>query len=514
MSSSSLSRQEKYVVAVLSFIALALRIPLAFRAERELASLPYTDDAYYLFSVAQNIATGHGPSVDGIHLTNGFQPLMAVLYTPIFWLCGSDSWLAIRWSFVLNGFIAALTVYAVAVLLRALERKPNTQGLTTPIVGAAIWTFTIAIFSQMTNGLETGLSTLFLIVALILYSKLQEDSEKKLPISLWRWVGFGVLLGLAVLARIDATFFVAILVITLFIQRRSWEAIITGSIAAIVSAPWWIFNFETFGSFMPISGQAENSWPMPPWENIRRGTQAISDILSLVFYIPPISRIAWAVVLVGGLSILFYKTRLLQRIRPSYRLNVLLPFLIFSLAIIIYYISLFSAPHFLSRYFQPARILWSLIFAAGATVLWQSKARRMQGSLIAIAILGLTFSVLEYKGNYFPAIQAIDFYDTGIWAREHPNEKVAMLQSGIAGFIAPTITNLDGKVNLAALRAHQKGLLAEYLRDEHFTYIADWKPFTDDIARMAQAHELYFDSVGMVGGVQLMKLRSAQTTVK
>ena len=218
--------------------------------------------------------------------------------------------------------------------------------------------------------------------------------------------------------------------------------------------------------------------------------------------------------LAGGLSIFCYKTHLLQRIRASYRINALVPFMIFSLAIIIYYISFFSAPHFLSRYFQPVRMLWSLIFATGVTVLWQSHARRMQAFLLVIALLGLTFSVLEYKGNYLPAIQAIDFYNAGMWAKNHPKEKVAMLQSGIAEFIAPNITNLDGKVNLAALRAHQKGQLAEYLRDEHFTYLADWKPFTDDIAGMAQAHELYFDSVGMVGSIQLMKLRTAASPSK
>jgi hypothetical protein len=106
----------------------------------------------------------------------------------------------------------------------------------------------------------------------------------------------------------------------------------------------------------------------------------------------------------------------------------------------------------------------------------------------------------------------------GFWAHQHPNEKIAMLQSGIASFIAPNIINLDGKVNTAALRAHQQGRLAEYLRNEHFTYIADYKSFIADIdtisrnASPSMRNELYFDSVSMIGSIQLMKRRTIRST--
>jgi len=95
----------------------------------------------------------------------------------------------------------------------------------------------------------------------------------------------------------------------------------------------------------------------------------------------------------------------------------------------------------------------------------------------------------------------------GFWANAHPNEKIGMLQSGIASFVAPNIINLDGKVNADALRAHQQGRLADYLRDQHFTYIADEKPFIEDIAAIARKDKLFFDSTGMIGHIQLMKRR-------
>jgi hypothetical protein len=506
---SSLNRKEKYAVAVLSFVTFLLRVPLAFRPERELAGLPYTDDCFYLFSIARSIAKGLGPTVDGTHLTNGFQPLIVLLYTPIFWLCGSDGWLAIRWTFILNGAIAALTIWAVALLLKTLERVPSRRGLTAPVVGAAIWTFTIAIFAEMTNGLETGLSSLLLFLSLTLYAKLPHDGKDGVKIPVSHWVIFGTILGLAVLARIDAAILVVILTITLFITRRSMEAVVTAGMALLVSAPWWIFNRVSFGSLMPSSGQAENSWPMPPFENIHRAVQAISDIVSLVFYLPghlgPIVRTVWTVLFICGILFVSYRIRLLEKLRNSFQLKPLFPFLLFSIALLVFYTFFFRAPHFISRYLQPGRMLWSILIAASVSMLWREKIGRFV--MLAIAVIGLTFSIVEYAGNYFPAVQTSELFETGQWANRHPQEKIAMLQSGIASFIAPNIINLDGKVNSDALRAHQQGRLAEYVRDEHFTYIADWKPFIEDIAATLKKDELYFDSVGMIGGIQLMKHR-------
>ncbi len=516
MCNSLLSRKEKYTVAVLSCVAFALRVPLAFRPERALAGPPYGDDAYYLFSIARNVAAGHGPSVDGIHLTNGFQPLILLFYTPIFWLTGSpmighgNAWLAVRWTFILNGVIAMLTVWAVALLMRALERIPQKNGITAPIIAAAIWTFTFEIIGQMTNGLETGLYSLILIAAITMYVKIGRDEASKHIIPTTRWVVFGIVLGLAVLARIDAAILVAIIVLTLLWQKRWRPAMITGCVAMLVSAPWWIFNVIYFGSLMPTSGQAENSWPLPPWGNIHQAIKAISDILMLIFYLPGsiglTALVLWTILLIFAIAFIWYRTTIVSTIRSSFRLNGLLPFLLFSIALILYYTVLFKAPHFIARYLQPARILWSLILAALASVLWER--RIVRPVLIGIAILGLVFTIRGYTVlYYFSDEKPAGFYEMGIWAKQHPGEKIAMLQSGIASFIAPNIINLDGKVNTDALLAHQQGRLAGYLRDEHFTYIADDKPFIEDIAILAKKDELYYDSSGMIDEILLMKHR-------
>ncbi len=554
MSRSALSRKEKYAVAVLSVFTFLLRIPLALRPEQSLTVFPYGDDTYYLFSIARNAAAGHGFSVDGIHLTNGFQPLIVLLYTPIFWLCGprmighADSWLAIRWTFVLNGVIAALTVWALAHLIRSCEReKPKTErekskterekpktdgekvtlpwGLTAPVLGALLWTGSISIFAQMAGGLETGLYSLLLCVSMTLYARLLWDENAGVKTSVTRWFLLGLVLGLTVLARIDAAILVAIIVIVELwrwskknVTGHLWDAFVMGATALVVSSPWWIYNVVSFGSLMPVSGQAENSWYTPVSANIYRLVQTLDDIALILFYTPHdlsfLNRILCSIAIAVLLYLLLRHTRVTERLRQGMFFSPLLPMALFSIVLVIYYTFFFEAPHFIIRYLQPLRILWVVLTACAVVFLYpaylhgSARRRRIAGAgIILFSVFSLGFGVERY-GYRLHDTTGSEFYKTGVWAAQHPQEKIGMLQSGIASFVAPNVINLDGKVNSDALRAHQSGRLAEYLRDERFTYIADWKPFIEDIDTLARNNELYFDSVGMIDRIQLMKLRA------
>ncbi|HEY3875054.1 MAG TPA: hypothetical protein VGM92_06230, partial [Candidatus Kapabacteria bacterium] len=296
---SGFNRRERYTIGILSAIAFLLRVPLAFRPERMLTQLPYGDDAYYLFSIARNIASGHGITIDGTHLTNGFQPLILLFYVPIFYLCGAESWLAVRLTFIVNGLIAALAVWMIAATVRTLERQPKTIGLTAPMVAAAIWTATFQLLVHTTNGLETGLLSLVLMLDILFYAKIRKSALAKRPVSTSQWILFGFLLGFTVLARIDAAFLVAILVAHTAWERKFRPAILIGVVAVLASLPWWYYNLHYFGNLMPISGQAERSWPLSPFDTIASSVKTLSEIATLVFYLPgslgPTIRSIWAI---------------------------------------------------------------------------------------------------------------------------------------------------------------------------------------------------------------------------
>jgi len=125
-------------------------------------------------------------------------------------------------------------------------------------------------------------------------------------------------------------------------------------------------------------------------------------------------------------------------------------------------------------------------------------------------LVSVAFFANRYILHGFSGKDSTEYYDMGIWSKQHSADRIGILQSGIAGFVAPNVINLDGKVNVAALRAHQQGKLGEYIKREHFLYIADWKDFVEDIAAMAREAGAPYDSIGRIGHFQIMRRAEIQ----
>src|ERR1051326_4040810 len=147
---SRLSPKERKRVFFIAAAAFLLRASLGLRSEFLLATGPYIDDGFYAFSCAMQMARGYGFSVDGVHATNGVQPLICVLYAPFF-LLTDDKWLALRYTFILQGLIVAAGCWLIAALVASLRRDESNRA---PVIAAAIWGLSISCFYQNTNGLE------------------------------------------------------------------------------------------------------------------------------------------------------------------------------------------------------------------------------------------------------------------------------------------------------------------------------------------------------------------------
>src|SRR5438045_6255440 len=77
--------EERKAIFFFAAFAFLIRVPLAFGSPAALTAR-YGDDAFYILTVARNVAFGRGITIDGAHLSNGFQPLIAALYSVAFWL--------------------------------------------------------------------------------------------------------------------------------------------------------------------------------------------------------------------------------------------------------------------------------------------------------------------------------------------------------------------------------------------------------------------------------------------
>ena len=207
------------------------------------------DDAYYFFTVARNIAHGHGITIDGTHWTTGFQPLWAAVCAVAF-LAPSD-----RIAFAIIYLVSIALWLASAALFVRLVRRASRAPLS-PATAALL----VVLFlgeAQFTrgyfNGMETGLSltcVLGLLVAFQDYLAL----EPRL-VSLRRVLGLGVLAGLTMLARNDTLFLCGgLLAATLFFGKRQRPVRDVGDRrgrGGAMVAPWLAYCQWASGNPMP-----------------------------------------------------------------------------------------------------------------------------------------------------------------------------------------------------------------------------------------------------------------------
>jgi hypothetical protein len=508
------SPKSRKILLILIAITVVTRLALAFRPEAKLASRTYLEDAFYAFNTAYHMAEGHGITADGIHPTNGVQPLIVYLYVPFFATTHGDKWLALRLIFILITLIEVASIIVLAHLLKRLScvEEEEVPWWQRPwIVGPMMWTFLYPLLWHHANGLETGLYALMILSSLHYYAGIRVKCEEEV---VSKWIILGALLGITVLARIDAVFLVGGIGLTELIRRKAKaipQMILMAAAAFVVSSPWWFYNYTQFGSFMPISGQSQSQESVL-LENLLRSMAVLADIMSTFFYLPyyflpsmllPI----WAVLVVTAVWQIASRIKLWKFLPERSRVEILMPLAIMGGCIMIYYIFFFGAPHFLPRYFHPIRLLWVLLFCLSLPLIGKSieASYREQRKMFYLFMIPLGLAIVGFNANRYivnyVGFRTSELYEAGKWAAQHPDKKIGMFQSGTATFIAPNVTNLDGKVNPEAMSAIRTTGIGPFLRRERFDYLADVgslvRPLVDSAGKYGVKYALV-DSVSVV----------------
>jgi len=221
------------------------------------------DDSYFYMQIASNIVQGNGSTFHGITPTNGYHPLwMLGAVTAVFLAAGNKA-LALHIVVILQVLLALAAAILLERLLRAMSldfRFAAIAVLLTYLLGTSIY------------GSEAHVNAVMLIAAMLsLWRSLGDDR-------LGTWFTTGLLLGLAILARLDNVFVVGALgalgvwhdsrrdVTT--ISRRASAAFLGG---AIVLAPYLAQNALQFGHIMPVSGAIKTTVPLLDWNIGRLG---------------------------------------------------------------------------------------------------------------------------------------------------------------------------------------------------------------------------------------------------
>jgi hypothetical protein len=122
----------------------------------------------------------------------------------------------------------------------------------------------------------------------------------------------------------------------------------------------------------------------------------------------------------------------------------------------------------------------------------------------AIAICAFLFSGVKYI-SFFTRTDFNDLYHVGKWSLLHPGERIGMWQSGIAGFVAPNVINLDGKVNFDALYANRHGGIGSYIETRELDYLADWRGIADSLVFADAKYGGKFEKFDSIGRVIIFK---------
>ena len=485
----------------------------------------YQDDAYYYLQIARNAVMGRGLSFDESGATSGFQPLYQLLLLPIVAVSGDGPLIAVR------GSLLMLAAWAVATGALAFSLGRALGGSVAGLTALGLFAFSPYFIVFGANGQETGLAMFFALGVARAHVWLFHDGVTRGPRA---GVGYGVLAGFAVLARLDlAMLLVALVCSALLSARDRADAFVRGRALVLVTVtallvwlPWSAYSQHTTGNWLPLSGAASREVALNlGWYEMDR---VWSDPQSSPVFdptAPPTSFYADVLTKLGAVALMEFP--LLSPLRstipftpwsgvnqyPAYRLFLQYPVILsltaaaaiaclvvflvrrrmkpgLGLTLMIYAALLafgygYAVPThwYFPRYLAPALLLGSVVgVAAAARMLarYEPRRRRVIAALAIALILAAPlrdlsfFRTLSFGADTPPSpLRAPLTRAQGILP---PDARLGAFQAGLLSWYAGGgVINLDGKVNSDAYHALVDGRLHEYLRDSGITHVLDWE---------------------------------------
>ncbi len=462
-----------------------LRFLVAIRPLKFIDGLTIPDDAYISFTFAKNIAKGLGP-LYGLDYSNGFQPLYVFLIAPLWKIFPNDLITPVHLALALLAIFDTLSLWLIIKII-----NQHCESQRTKYIVALAWIVNPYIIATTCNGLETSISTFFIVLTIYYFqkwqSKLLESHNSKLPFKI------GIIIGIAALARIDNFLLAPAIVISLMITTVSNKTPIVQSIRAIVLlstgallaySPWLLYSFYYTGDILPLSGKAIRLMSLTVFANdpefanwpiiiLKRGLKAILVnnwvYLSLIFAF--------------GLFLMVSKQR--QTIS-----NLLKKFRAYN-TILIFGILLFCAYNFFvfgewyfERYLYPITLVIILYFSLLVDSFISISRRPIINKSIFISLIVFIICAFgvqpSFRSLYFSKDStSLGYMNIGIWAKDNiaDGSIVGSSQTGALGYFAENlkVINLDGVVNKKCYESLEQMRNIDYIKEAKIEYIIGWE---------------------------------------
>lgn len=214
------------------------------------------DDAFYSLNIAKNVALGNGITCDGIHPTNSFQPLYIFLMAIVFFFTKGNLLTPVTIALAITSLFNLFTGLVIYKLVKKFT------GIYGALLSLFIWSFSFTVIKHGLNGLETSISV-FIISYSAYYYIVKIQWKDDCPLK--DYSVFGFLLGITLLARLDAFFFLFAILIDQSIEKFKknrmsfsdlFKPLVTFSISLLMVSPVLIRSVIQFNTIVPASGKA------------------------------------------------------------------------------------------------------------------------------------------------------------------------------------------------------------------------------------------------------------------
>lgn len=526
MNQKSLAKEltPQFALIALSVIGFGIRLwGIHNTSITSILGMPLTDDTYYYFSLARNLATGNGARVDAIHLTTGFQPLWGILVTVPFALFSQSSDLAI--SFVQG--IGALSGIATGILLYYLVRKLSGSSIAAVLM-AVLWLLSPQVVKHNLNGMETSIATLSVVAVFFSFANLYGHTLSRRNAAV-----IGIVCSIALLARVDAVILVIAISTGLFLggreygrpwlghfRARTGSLVICWFFVLLIFLPWIAFTFVLGKTGLPESGDAVRvlsligqglpivslpeamlKYPslfLPYFgSNLVQFTAAwVRQVplllpLTVPIYAMESTSIGPLVAAIVGWCIVILVVFFAWYTHEKLLWITIVVWAIFVIGMTFAYSTLVLGEWFYDRYGTSLAtlftaltlsVVWRVLAAERSVAWWGNLRRLLIPSYFALVVI--SFLVLLGGGGYrwlifgSPGVPDDGFYATASWLNGNVDSasRVGVFQSGLIGYSSiPPVINLDGKVNRDAHDAILKKKMWAYVCGEQIKYVADWQ---------------------------------------
>lgn len=255
MNEHAAARRHNLIIAAILVVGLIVGLAIA---GGDLSRLPLQDDSFYNFSIARNLALGHGTTYDGVHETNGFHPIVVGTMSVLYRIFDGDTERSVHVLLIVMVFVNLATVF---IVLRLVSR------LVAPRAGLILgflWIMSPYYWWMFLNGMDTGINIMLTVASLSVYlGRIRERDDA----STGAFLALGLLLGLVVFSRMDGLLLVGVIGLDVMIRaarlgglaalkRAVFRLALLSVCVCIVVAPWVKFNLNLTGSPVQISGQA------------------------------------------------------------------------------------------------------------------------------------------------------------------------------------------------------------------------------------------------------------------